>query len=218
MRKCLLLIWVLPILLASCLDFTEEIQFNQDGSGSASYKLNLSKSKIKVSAVMLLDSVNGYAIPSELKVRAKLLSLKSELSKQEGIKNVTLREDWTEYIFQIKFDFDSVSNLNAGFRELAKNNEKGMKYFFDPYSFSSKEFVRHDRFEKIKELEKIKKQNYAALKEANYVCIYRFSGEVEKNLNIGYKTSKNLKALMFKSTLLDLIEQKSSLKNSVSFK
>jgi len=218
MRKCLLLIWILPVMFASCLDFTEEIQFNQDGSGTASYKLNLSKSKTKVSTVMLLDSVKGYAVPSKEKVHSKLLSLKSELSKQKGIKNVVLREDWNEYIFQIKFDFDSVSNLNAGFGELAKKNEKGMKYFYSPYSFGVKEFVRHDRIEEVEELAKIKKQNYESLKQANYVCIYKFARAVAQNDNTAYKTSKNLKAVMFKSTFLDLIEQKSSLKNSVSFK
>jgi len=216
--KTLFLLFIIPFFLISCFDFIEEIQLHADGSGKASYKLNLSKSKTKLSSVMLLDSIKGYAIPSKEQVHIKFEEIKRDLSSQPGIHEVKLIENWVDYIFQISFEFDSISSLNKGFESLAQKEERAMKYFFNPFNLNGNEFTRNYQISDYSEIEKIRKNNFEGLKEANYICIYKFDRSVLEQNNPSYKTSKNSKAVMFRSTLLDLIDQKSTLQNTVTFK
>nr|BFF39643.1 hypothetical protein BACY1_14480 [Tenacibaculum mesophilum] len=71
-KKILLLFSTISILLfTSCFEFVEEVSFNKDGSGSAVLTINLSKSKTKLASIMLLDSINGYKVPSKVTIRKK---------------------------------------------------------------------------------------------------------------------------------------------------
>ena len=53
----------LLLLLSSCFDIVEEIDLNENGSGTYGITLNLSQSKIRLSSIMLLDSSQGYKVP-----------------------------------------------------------------------------------------------------------------------------------------------------------
>jgi hypothetical protein len=69
--KLWLFIILIPI-LSSCFEVIEEIAIKNDGTGDVVLTINLSQSKTKVASVMLLDSVQGYKVPSKQKIQQEL--------------------------------------------------------------------------------------------------------------------------------------------------
>lgn len=66
--KLLSFIVLIPF-LSSCFEVIEEIALKNDGTGDVVLTINLSQSKTKVASVMLLDSVQGYKVPSKQKIQ-----------------------------------------------------------------------------------------------------------------------------------------------------
>ena len=91
-KRVLLLFSVISIFLfTSCFEFVEEVTFNKDGSGSAVLTINLSKSKTKLASIMLLDSINGYKVPSKVTIRKKVQEIVSKIKGTKGVHNVKTR-------------------------------------------------------------------------------------------------------------------------------
>src|SRR3546814_16418142 len=61
---------------------------------------------------MLLDSVNGYKVPSKQEVRKELEEVSNTLRSVQGISNVSHAVDFDNYILNIRFSFEDVANLN----------------------------------------------------------------------------------------------------------
>lgn len=81
-KFCILIISFLSI--TSCFEIIEEIDLKSDGTGTMTYTLNLSKSKSKLASIMLLDSINGYKVPSRADIQKGLEDIVSELNKAEA--------------------------------------------------------------------------------------------------------------------------------------
>ena len=109
--KLLLFIVLIPF-LSSCFEVIEEIAMKNDGTGDVVLTINLSQSKTKVASVMLLDSVQGYKVPSKQKIQQELNEAVAYLRKSEGISNVKSTSDFNNYIATISFSFKDVSWLN----------------------------------------------------------------------------------------------------------
>lgn len=216
--KYLVLLLILPLLLVGCFDFVEEVDLKKDGSGAVKYKLNLSQSKTKLSSIMLMDSIRGYAVPSREKIHQKLEDLKSELAGQKGLHNVRTSENWADFIFKIEFDFDSIGAINAGLKQLTDKDEMAKKYFYEPFKLSGNKFIRNYKSQNLSELGNMRATNTDVLQEAGYVGIYRFEKSVSSQVNSNYSISKSGKAVMFKSTFLDLIDNNVTLQNSITLR
>src|SRR5690606_21317732 len=98
---------------SSCFQIIEDITVREDGSGTVTLTANLSQSRTKLTSIMLLDSVNGYKVPSQADIRAEMAGLAQQLSAISGISNVTYQVNFETYIAVVKFAFDDVSNLNG---------------------------------------------------------------------------------------------------------
>ena len=216
--KFLLLLVGLAITLSGCFDFVEEIKLSTDGTGEVKYKLNLSKSKTKIGGIMLLDSIRGFAVPSENEIHGKLLELKNLLRNQNGISNVNIAENWSEYIFQLSMDFDKVSDLNAALRTALSKEETAKKYIYDAYSYRGSEFIRNYKMQEFNELSKWKADVTNVLNGANLILIHRFENPIISKSNAKYMVSKNGKSVMFKASFLDLKEKKVTLQNKTYLK
>ena len=60
------------ITLSSCIEIIDDISFNEDGSGTFKYNINLSSSKVKINSALALDSIDGKKVPSRLEIEAKI--------------------------------------------------------------------------------------------------------------------------------------------------
>ena len=215
--KLLLFIFLIPT-LSSCFEVVEEINLRNDGTGDVILTINLSQSKTKVASVMLLDSVQGYKVPSKQKIQNELAEAVAYLKKSEGISNVKSSSDFTNYIATISFTFKDVSNINNITRNiLAKQKIKATNTSSYSFNKATKTFVR--KYQPVttakSEFNKLKNQDKAVFNGAMYTSIYRFESPVTNVTNLASNLSKTKKAVMLKSSITNLINGKVNVSNQI---
>lgn len=215
--KLLLFIVLIPV-LSSCFEVVEEISMKNDGTGDVVLTINLSQSKTKVASVMLLDSVQGYKVPSRQKIQQELNEAVAYLKKSEGISNVKSTSDFNNYIATISFSFKDVSNINNITKNiLAQQKIKATNTSSYTYNRATKTFAR--KYQAIvtakTEFNKLKAKDKAVFNGATYTSIYRFESPVTSSSNPASNVSKSKKAVMLKSSIMDLINGKINVSNTI---
>ena len=203
---------------SSCFQIVEDITVHEDGSGQVTLTANLSQSRTKLASVMLLDSVNGYKIPSQADIRSGLATLTKALSAISGISQVSHQVNFDTYVAVVKFSFDDVSNLNEvmnkAFSEMkipvdgrnAYRYDRQQQLFSRQYSHVSQAKAEYDR---------LKPADQAVFKDAIYTSIYRFSRPVERVANPAAKVAASRRAVMLQTPVLALIDGSQSLSNRI---
>ncbi|MGM9478590.1 hypothetical protein ACS5PU_19360 [Pedobacter sp. GSP4] len=214
----LLLFIVLIPILSSCFEVIEEISIKNDGTGEVTLTINLSQSKTKVASVMLLDSVQGYKVPSKQKIQQELNEAVAYLRKSEGISNVKSTSDFNNYIATISFSFKDVSNINNITKNiLAQQKIKATNTSSYSYNKATKTFSR--KYQSVAtaktEFNKLKAKDKAVFNGATYTSIYRFESAVTSTTNPASNVSKSKKAVMLKSNITDLINGKINVSNAI---
>lgn len=205
----------------SCFDILEEINLNKDGSGTMLVTLNMSKSKTKLASIMLLDSVNGYRVPSEDDMNEAMKDFVTHLEEREGISNIKKTKDFDNYIFTIACDFAQVDNINGIFRELIRKQNKngGTRFTTKNFSFNSetKTFQRDFTYDPSikKSFATLNKEDQKIFDEANYTCIYRFNETVKSVTNKDAKIAPNKKAVMLRIEAMSFISGEKSIQNKI---
>lgn len=208
-------------LFTSCFEVLEEISLNADGSGKMLVTFNLSKSKSKIASIMLLDSINGYKVPSKNDISAALTEAKNHLKTIDGISNIKTTSDFDNYIFTISCDFTSTANLDSVFKDLIRKHNKKSKTNFNTSNFSfntnTSSFKRSFSYdESIKRnFYKLNSEDRKIFEDANYTSIYRFEKDVEKVSNANAKVSPNKKAVFLKVDLMSLILGEKNITNTI---
>lgn len=208
---------LIVLLFTSCFEFIEEVTFNKDGSGSTILTLNLSKSKSKIASIMLLDSINGYKVPSETLVREKVNELVAKVKKVKGVRNVNTTLNFEEYIITLSCDFDNVDVLNTVIANFSSKKDAMIINKHKHFKFNEKEktFIRSHHFNFEKEIAKAKMEDRKILKNASYTSIYRFDSPVKTFKNKEAKISKNKKAILLKLNAQDIITSQKTIKNYI---
>ena len=213
-KLCLL---VLLFTLSSCFDVLEEINLNNDGSGEMTLTFNLSKSKTKIASLMLLDSVNGYKIPNKDDVEIFLNEAITYLNKEEGISNIQKKSDFNNYIFSLSYHFSNINDINKLVNNLI--SKQSIRPFSSSYTFNKEKYVfsldYSYKSESKQEYNKLKEDDKKVFNDASYISIYRFNNEITSFTNSNAKLSKSKKAMMLKSSALDLINGKTNLTNQI---
>jgi len=217
-----LLVLLLSVFLCSCLEIIEEVDLKNDGSGKLSYTINLSQSKSRINSIMLLDSINGQKIPTEIEIKSKLNEVITFIEMTEGISNVSKTSDFENYIFKFSCDFSDVEALNAATEIVKKKyNIKDPYANTDDhftYSNQSKTFRRKGDYNGQADLEKVKEEDLALIQKAQYTGIYRFESEILSASNSDTKISPNKKAAMLKYKAADIATGKKKIENTITLK
>ncbi|WP_129714504.1 hypothetical protein [Pedobacter sp. SYP-B3415] len=219
--KFLVLLGLSMMLFTGCFQVIEEINLHADGSGLATLTVNLSQSKSKVASIMLLDSVNGYKVPSQQKIRQEMSEAVAYLKKSPGITNVKGSTDFSNYIATISFEFRNVANIS----NLTKNILNRMKiratdqssYTFNPATLQFRRNYQHVASART-EYAKLKASDKAVFKDAVYIAIYRFENQVTSASNRQASISRSGKAVMLRSNVLALIDGRSNISNTIQLK
>jgi hypothetical protein len=211
------LLLLFPVFLCSCFDLIEELSLRADGSGTYLFEANLSQSKTKLNALLALDSMDGYKIPSREQIRKDIIKAKEVLAASEGISMVTQKIDFEEYIFSMKFDFKNIDCLNKALIALHKAYPTGgpVHPANDAFKLEGNTFTRMNEYEGRTEMKKIPKKDSAMLGQAAITCIYRFEKDIKHFSNPDAKLSKNGKALLLKLPITELINGKKKLSNTI---
>lgn len=206
--------------LTSCFDIIDEVNLNTDGSGDMTLTVNLSKSKTKIASVMLLDSINNHKVPSKNDIELALEEAVNYLNDRNGISNVTKTADYKNYIFSINYHFNSVENINSAIKELL--GKQKMQLFSNSYKYdlTKKIFSINYKYysESKTQFNNLKNTDKDVFTDAVYTSIYRFNNEVTEYSNKNAKLSKSKKAMMLRTSALDLINGKINLTNQIHLK
>lgn len=216
--KYLLLIFLLPY-LSSCFQVIEEINLTKTGAGTVNLTLNLSASKTKVASLMLMDSIQGYKVPSRQTIIKELDEVVAYLKKSPGISNVQKKIDFENYIVNVSFAFKEIANINqVNQNVLKKLKVKGLSnssYAYNPTTQVFQRGYQHTR-EAILQYNKLKPEVKKIFNDATYVSIYRFEQPVAQSNNPLAKISKSKKAVMLNTGVLGLINGKTNIANRIT--
>ncbi|MCS6824190.1 MAG: hypothetical protein NZ529_07810 [Cytophagaceae bacterium] len=204
--------------LTSCFEVIEEVNFNPDGSGSFIFTINLNQSKHQLNRILSEDSIHGKTIPTKKDMDSILNHLLHKIKQCKGISDVQVSKNHTDYIYSIKYNFSTVAALNNSVFILIQQITS-KKFVIKPQVY----FVyRDDYFKRIPDtllIHQIRNKIGIVEKEilfkATYTAVYRFAKEIKQHSNSGIILSKNKKASIFTSSVLDIINQKKTLYNHI---
>lgn len=217
-KLCYFLLIAAVLSLSACFEVVEEMVIKKDGSGEMTVTLNLSQSKTKVASILLLDSINGYKVPSKKTIQQNLQEVVVNLRKTPGISAVSQRLDFDNYIASIRFSFSKVADLNTVntlvYDKLKIKPAGESSYNYQPAKHL---FVRNYQYSiKAKQAyQKLKNQDKEVFKGATYTSIYKFESPILFQTNKNTKVSGSKKAVMFRANMLDLISGNKNISNQI---
>ena len=196
----------------------DELTIHDDGSGTLKYAINLSSSRVKVNSILALDSLDGKKVPSIEEIKTKVSLFKKTLSIQNGISNISISENYVDFIFKFECDFVSIDLLQEGLRKtfsITLNDKSILASDFLWLFWDSKVLERSVPSIATNKLNGITENDLSLLKTGTYTSITRFDRGVERFENPLSKLSKDKKALMLRTDTYSLKEKHSLLENTI---
>ena len=196
----------------------DELTIHDDGSGTLKYAINLSSSRVKVNSILALDSLDGKKVPGIEEIKTKVSLFKKTLSLQNGISNISISENYTDFIFKFECDFTSIDLLQEGLRKtfsITLNDKSILASDFSWLFWDSKVLERSIPSIATNKLNGITENDLSLLKTGTYTSITRFDRGVERFDNPLSKLSKDKKALMLRADTYTLKEKPSLLENTI---
>ncbi len=211
------LVFILIFLsMTSCIEIIDDLSFKSDGSGTFKYTVNLSASKVKVNSILALDSLDGKKIPSIQEIKDKISKYKELISQKEGISNVKVESDFTNFVLKFQCDFASITALQKAIKEIAIDESKTKKEIENSWlTWEGNRLIRSVPSITGDLTTRLKKEDIEGLKKGNYVSITRFDRTIEKCENTVSQISANKMAVMVKMTPFALIQNVHLLDNSI---
>lgn len=208
----------LLFLFGSCIEITDDITLKSDGSGTFKYVVNLSPSKLKINSILALDSLDGRKVPSLDEIKEKIDYYKTKLASKEGISNVKVESNYTDFIFKIYCDFKRIENLQQAIKEIVEEETKNKDWKELDHNW-----LVWDGFKMIRSVpplstystDRLKKEDSEALKNGKYISITRFDRPIEKFDNEAGVLSGNKMAVMVKTNPYALMQNHQLLDNSI---
>lgn len=194
--------------LASCFEVIEDVTVHKNGSGTYKFIVNLSQSKNQIDKIRTQDSILHFKVPTAEMADAKINEVKTKLKSLEGISNVAITQDHTNYIYHLSCDFKNVASLNNAIISIWKTYDKKAPATLSLYSFENGVFKRNTNVSELEHVTQLAgSQERELLQKANYTVICRFDTTVSISNSMNYSLSASKKATLYKkdvwSTLAD---------------
>ncbi|MDG1147174.1 MAG: hypothetical protein P8N52_02595 [Crocinitomicaceae bacterium] len=207
------------LMLSGCIEIIDDLSFNDDGSGTFKYNINLSSSKIKLNSILALDSLDGKKIPSVDELSQKIKTSVAFFKKNAGISAVSVESNFTDFTFKLQCDFASLEDLQRAIRTFIREETKSplmpeLKH--DWLSYSGSQFIRSVPLITTKKISEIKFEDRELLKQGTYTSITRFDTEIEDFSNPNGKLSKSKKAMMSRANMYALIQNPNLIDNRIN--
>ena len=216
----LLILCISILMCQSCFEIIEELNLNEDGSGTFCFTINMSQSKLNINSLFLLDSINGRPMPKKENMNEAVDKIEKALKENIDIGNVLAKKNWDEYIFSVSGSFTNIEALNMAIVKINTLFNQQGKYeadIHDNYSYTNKVFTRLYNYNLVNEYNSMPEKDKTVFNNAKYTSIYRFSMEVASYSNPEAKKSKSGKAIMLKVDVKDLITNNKTIKNSIDY-
>lgn len=168
---------------------------------------------------MKLDTFMGLNIPDVSRIRQDIATAKTLIAAIPGIHNVSTGSDFENFIFTVKFDFDSTAALNQALNAITKiESTKHPLPYYQVYEKSALQFSRLKIPDDSTANIAGKNGNLGLISGATATSIYRFSQPVVSTSNKKALISKNKMAVMLKQPVTDIIKQPATFSNTIHLK
>lgn len=214
------IILILPLLLlSSCFEFIEEVNYTGEHNGNCVLTLNCSQSRIKLKNLIKLDTFMGLNLPGIDKVKADIAKAEKLVAQIPGISLVSSESDFENFIFTFKFSFDSTEALNLALNKIAAvESERHPLPFYTVYRSNSTEFERLKLPDDSVANNAQVKDKLGWFSGATATSIYRFTKTVSSVSNKKALISKNKKAVMLKQSIIDIVKKPEIFSNIIQLK
>lgn len=208
---------LISLTLVSCFEVIEDVTVHKNGSGTYKFIVNLSQSKNQIDKIRTQDSILHFKVPTVEMADAKINEVKAKLKSAEGISNVTITQDHTNYIYHLSCDFKNVAALNNAVLSIWKTYDKKAPAALTLYSYENGVFKRNTN---VSELEHVTQfagsQERELLQKANYSVICRFDTTISISNTMNYSLSASKKATLYKKDVWSTIADKGISNNIIT--
>lgn len=210
----------LSLLLSSCFECVEEINLKKDGTGSFVYIVNMSQSKAEINTAFRLDSFMGSKLPSLSQIKTKIASAKNILMASDGISNLTVKENYNDYIIEVRGNFTSIEKFNAAIKKCAKQLGANEEAIESDFSYAGSDTTYHRSVAPIesKAAARILGLFGGKAEQAAYTCIVRTEGKVNKVDNAKAKISPSGKNVLLKVNAAEILRNSAVLNLEIDYR
>jgi hypothetical protein len=217
--KITYILFLLPLLLSSCIEIIDDLSIHSDGTGTFKYSINLSSSKLKVNSILSLDSLDGKKVPDLAEIEAKITEFKNLLSQEPGISMVKTDFNTSDFILKISIDFNSISQLQSGIKSvlirLSKDKDQNA-IEEDWISWDGKTLNREIPSAVTSKVKSFEYSEIDLLKSGTYTSITRFDKPILKTSNSNCKLNPSRTASMLQVNTFDLKLNNSLIENAIT--
>ncbi len=229
MKKNLIAVACLCLFLTGCLNITEEIFLEKNGSGKYVSTLDVSKMK------EMLDMVKAFAPDSSVSKdmdMSKLDSISDMLGDFSGIPGITdvKKEKKDENTYVVSFNFKDISALNEAMKRKNKKDSvvaKGDFFSFSPGRFACNDTSLSGMNDMMKGMNAPADNDSVAMAmtmmkgmmgDMKYTSIYHLPGKVSSYSNKLSTLSEDGKTLTLVLNLFDENQLNKTLQNNIQYK
>jgi hypothetical protein len=108
MKKYILHFLTIASILSGCINIEETYTFKEDGSGSCTFKIDMSELKQQMDRTSDKKNTQQAALQA-----INLETEKTNITAINGISNVVTKTEKSLYIFELSYDFSTVEALNT---------------------------------------------------------------------------------------------------------
>lgn len=214
--------------LYSCFEIKENIHIKEDGSGSYSFLMDMSQLKPLFAMSRDLQRSMGdtsarakTAPPAPnplLQMKSKFDALQTKLEAVAGISDYKTICDTTTYMIGAQYTFSNIAALNNSINVLRNSSGNSTTIETNHYSYENK------RFEKINDISKANVTGSSTkndsltnelFKGARYTLTCTFDKKIKDVSNPIYFISADGKTLFYTGSLLEIMNQKTNIGNTV---
>jgi ribosomal protein L23 len=217
-RLFVIFLLTISVFFTSCFEVIEEITMAKDGTGTMTLTVNLSQSKSRIAAIMLMDTIHGYKVPGKQEIQQEIDKTVAQLSRMPGISNVKSTTDFTNFVADIRFSFKDVTDVNHLVKALLEQY-KVKSTNIPTYNYNKEEarFTRNYSYSNdVKaQFNQLRNRDKEIFSTAAYVSILRFETTITSYSNKLARISKNQQAIIQRLAIPDLINGQANISNQV---
>jgi hypothetical protein len=197
---------LITLFFGSCIEIIDDLTIKTDGTGSFKYTVNLSSSKTRINSILALDSLDGKKVPKIGDIKIKVEKIRTELASFEGLSNIRVEQDYSNFIFKISLDFKSLAQLQGAIKKIVSEeiNEKNAPHFAHNWlNWTGKEYQRSFPELNNAMLDKLSADDREEMKKGSYSAITRFEKPVTSTNNPKAVVSPNKLNVLLKHSIYD---------------
>lgn len=203
--KALSLIFV-ALIQTGCFEIIEEVTLKTAGDGFFKFTINFSQSSHKIKSLLLMDEVEGYAVPTQQKIKLEFNKVCASSKKVTGLSNIIYSSDVDNFIFEYQCDFKSVHHINAAVDTMITNTGNTDSSHTAYFNYSKKDRIFHRKSNNLLKHKYLQMSDAQRIifSGADYTSIYRFETEIESVDRDKGQVSANKKALLHKIKIISI--------------